>query len=128
MSLSFCGRGGGREGGKLELYNNGYDQYFILVQSIIQEGELVALCCPQYNERPQIGEALSCSGDKVHLKWYDGTWTSKWKVYTYIKNRKKVAWEEEVDIHHIVKRHIKLTPSGKLGVKVKEELKNLYQS
>ena len=86
----------------------------------------MALCCPHYNERPQIGEVLAYSGEEVHLKWYDGTWTSKWKVYTYIKNRKKVAWEEKVDINHIIKRNIKLTPSGKLGLRTKAELKELY--
>ena len=93
-----------------------------------QEGQLVALCCPHYNERPQIGEAMaySAAGDKVHIKWYDGTWSSKWRVYTYIKNRKKVAWEEDIAINQIIKRNIKLTPSGKLGLRTREELKELY--
>ena len=88
---------------------------------------MVALCCPQYNERPQIGEILACSGDKVQIKWYDGSWTSKWTVYTYIINRKKVAWEEEVSIQYIIKRNVKLTPTSRLGKKLKEELKKLYE-
>ena len=44
-----------------------------------------------------------------------------------MNRKKKVAWEE-VDVHHVVKRHIKFTPSGKLGIKIKEQLKDLYQS
>ena len=89
---------------------------------------MVALCCPQYNERPQIGEILACSGDKVQIKWYDGSWTSKWTVYTYIINRKKVyslGGRSLYSVHY--KKKCKTYPKFQVREKLKEELKKLYE-
>ena len=59
-----------------------------------QEGEIVALCCIKYHERPQLGMVLETRDDKVTIKWYDGCWSWKVKVYTYKESRNSeyVAW------------------------------------
>ena len=66
--------------------------------------------------------------DKLHVRWYDGSWTGKWKLYKYyiIIGRKEMTWEEEVDASHFVLRDVKLTSTGRLPLKTKQKLKELY--
>ena len=98
----------------------------LLVQETPQSGELVALCCKQYNERPQIAKVLTVSESKATVRWYDGTWTRKWVVYTYMSGRKKVPWDEDVDIKDIIHTKINLTASGVLTLQCKRELEQCY--
>ena len=97
------------------------------LQIVASAGELVALCCPQYNERPQIGLVLKVASNKLHVRWYDGSWTGKWKIYKYFLGRKEMTWEEEVDITHLVLRDVQLTSAGRLSLKTKRKLKELYK-
>ena len=81
----------------------------------------------KYHERPQIGQVLEVKGSEVTIKWYDGNWRGRWKVYTY-KDRTKsvVAWIETLPVGDIVLRDIKLTKSGSLSKIVKDQLRDLY--
>ena len=66
-------------------------------------------------------------GSKVTIKWYDGTWTGRWKVYTYKdKTNSLVAWIETLPVGEIVLRDIKLTKCGSLSKIVKDQLRGLY--
>ena len=48
-------------------------------------GQMVATHLEEYsNEWPQVGEVTSIDGDSVELRWFTGTYTSKW---TQIKVR-----------------------------------------
>lgn len=76
-----------------------------LIQNPVpKKGELVALCCKAYSERPQIAEILSLSAHRAMVHWYDGSWSRKWTIYTYLdgQQRRKVPWDEEVDIDDII--------------------------
>ena len=92
-----------------------------------QEGEIVALRCVKYNERPQLGQVLEVK-DTVTIKWYDGTWSSKWKVYTYRNGRQMVAWIETLPLSDIIAGNIQLTNSGALPKAIKDKLRHLYNS
>ena len=91
-------------------------------------GETVALLVTKYHERPQIGRVKSVDEErqKVVIEWYDGGWTTKWKLYKYKSGRKFEIWTEEVNSKDIIKRNIKLTPSNRLPSNLVKELKNLY--
>ena len=93
-----------------------------------QPGELVALCCKKYNERPQIAKVLTLSGSKATVRWYDGSWTRKWVVYTYMERQRKVPWDEELDIEDIIYSKVKLTASGVLTACTKRELEQCYNN
>ena len=89
---------------------------------------MVALCCTKYNERPQLGQVLKVEKDKVTIKWFDGTWSSKWKVYNYRDERKTVAWIETLPVTDIISGKIELTKSGLISKATKHKLKELYDS
>ena len=89
---------------------------------------MVTLCCAKYNERPQLGQVLEVKKDKVTIKWFDGTWSSKWKVYNYRDERKTVAWMETLPISDIITDKIELTNTGLLPKATKDKLKELYDS
>ena len=89
---------------------------------------MVALCCTKYNERPQLGQVLKVEKDKATIKWFDGTWSSKWKVYNYRDGRKTVAWIETLPIAVIISGKIELTKSGLISKATKDKLKELYDS
>ena len=63
----------------------------------------------KYNERPQLGQVLEVKENKVSIKWYDGTWSGKWKVYTYMDGRNSVAWVETLPVSDIIIGKIELT-------------------
>ena len=86
---------------------------------------MVVLCCAKYNERPQLGQVLEVKKDKATIKWFDGTWSSKWKVYNYKDGRKTVVWMETLPI---IAGKIELTKTGVLPRATKEKLKELYDS
>ena len=87
----------------------------------------MALCCKKYNERPQIAKILSLSAQRVKIRWYDGSWSKKWTVYTYLEGRRRVPWDEEVDIDDIISTNIKLTASGVLTAQCKRHLEQCYK-
>ena len=86
----------------------------------------MALLCLQYNERPQIGQILQIDRNVATIKWFDGTWNSKWKVYTYKVGKKTVAWEEEVQVK-ILTNDV-FTDGMRLSMSCKHKLQNLYDS
>ena len=57
-------------------------------------GDIVAFRCVKHQKRPQLEMVLEMKDDKATIKWYDGTWTGKWKVYTYknSRNLESMAW------------------------------------
>ena len=87
----------------------------------------MALLCPHYSERPQIGQILKISKEVATIKWFDGTWNSKWKVYTYKAGRKTVAWEEVVNVKEILTTVV-FTDGMRLSVSSKRKLQNLYDT
>ena len=69
----------------------------------------MGILCQKYNERPQIGEVIRVPDNgqqTVKLRWYDGTYSTRWKVYTYRSGRKIVPWDEEIDIKEIITRNL----------------------
>ena len=74
----------------------------------------------KYNERPQLGQVLKVEKDKATIKWFDGTWSSKWKVYNYRDGRKTAAWIETLPVTKIISGKIELTKSGLIA---KDKLK-----
>ena len=93
-----------------------------------QEGEIVALRCVKYNERPQLGQVLEVKKEKATIKWFDGTWSSEWKVYNYKDGRKTLAWVETLPINDIIAGKIELTKSGSLPKVTKDKLRQIYNS
>ena len=82
----------------------------------------------KYNERPQLGQVLEVKENKVSIKWYDGTWSGKWKVYTYMDGRNSVAWVETLPVSDIIIGKIELTKSCSLPKATKDKLRDLYNS
>ena len=66
--------------------------------------------------------------EEVTIKWYDGTWSSKWKVYNYRSGRQTIAWVETLPLSDIIAGDIQLTKSGALPKAVKDKLRILYNS
>jgi hypothetical protein len=73
---------------------------------------------------------LQTKDDEVTIKWYDGSWSGKWKVYTYKESRNSefVAWVETLPIGDIIFGKIELTKSCLLPKAAKEKLRDLYNS
>ena len=90
-------------------------------------GELVALNCKKYNERPQLAEITEVFKTEVAVIWWDGSYTSNWKYYTYYIGRKAMKWEERISLADIILRNIKLTPSKRLSQKTIRQLKLIYK-
>ena len=109
------------------MYTHRY--YFESLQEY-QEGEIVALRCLKYQERPQLGMVLQVADDEVTIKWYDGSWSGRWKVYTYkeSRNSEPIAWVETLPIGDIINGKIELTKSCSLPKATKEKLRDLYNS
>ena len=82
----------------------------------------------KYNERPQLGQVLEVKENKVSVKWYDGTWSGKWKVYTYMDGRNSVAWVETLPVSDIIIGKIELTKSCSLPKATKDKLRDMYNS
>ena len=110
------------------MYTHRY--YFESLQEQYQEGEIVALRCLKYQERPQLGMVLQVADDEVTIKWYDGSWSGRWKVYTYkeSQNSEPIAWVETLPIGDIITGKIELTKSCSLPKATKEKLRDLYNS
>ena len=89
-------------------------------------GDLVALLCAQYNERPQIGKILKVSRKVATIRWFDGTWSGRWKVYTYKVGKKTMTWEEEVKLEEILDNDVNFTAGMKLSMITKRKLQTLY--
>ena len=87
---------------------------------------MVALCCVKYNERPQLGQLLKVEKDQATIKWFDGTWSSKWKVYNYRDGRKTVAWIETLPITDILTGNVELTKTGYITKPTKDKLRAFY--
>ena len=92
----------------------------------IHSAQVVALKCPQYSERPQIGRVLSVDGQNVNLLWFDGAWTTQWKEYKYKVGKKICTWEEQVSLNDIIMTNIKLTKTMRLTSDTKNKLQELY--
>ena len=71
---------------------------------------------------------LKVEEDKATIKWFDGTWSSKWKVYNYREGRKTVAWIEILPTTDIIAGNIELTKSGLLPKATKDKLEKLYNT
>ena len=72
---------------------------------------------------------LQTRDDKVTIKWYDRSWSGKWRVYTYKnRNSESVAWVETLPIGDIIIGKIELTTSCSLPKATKEKLRDLYNS
>ena len=84
----------------------------------------MALLCLRNTTDRQGSENLRRSAT---ITWFDGTWTSKWKVYTYRAGRKTVEWEEEVKLEEILTNEVVFTDSMRLSVQSKRKLLNLYE-
>ena len=66
--------------------------------------------------------------NKVTIKWYDGTWSGMWKVYTCKDSRNSVALVETLPVSDIIVRKIELTKSCSLPKATKDKLRDLYNS
>ena len=73
---------------------------------------------------------LQVADDEVTIKWYDGSWSGRWKVYTYkeSRNSEPIAWVETLPIVDIITGKIELTKSCSLPKTTKEKLRDLYNS
>ena len=72
---------------------------------------------------------LQTRDDEVTIKWYDGSWSGKWKTYTYKnRNSESVTWVETLPIGDIIIGKIELTKSCSLPKATKEKLRDLYNS
>ena len=73
---------------------------------------------------------LEVKDDKVTIKWYDGSWFGKWKVYMYKngRNSESMAWVETLPIGDIIIGKIELTKSCSLPKATKDKLRDLYNS
>ena len=54
----------------------------------VLQDDFVALLCPKYNERPQVAIVKKVHPESITVEWYDGSWTSTWKQYTYKLGRR----------------------------------------
>ena len=78
------------------------NDHYVMIFMQVQVGSMVAFCCPQYNERPQLAKVLDVGQNKLKVQWFDGSWSGKWKVYKYKVGRKVMEWVEDVHQSHLV--------------------------
>ena len=72
---------------------------------------------------------LQTRDDKVTIKWYNGSWSRKWKVYTYKnRNSESVASVEILPPGDIIIGEIELTKSCSLPKATNEKIRDLYNS
>ena len=90
-------------------------------------GDSVALLCPQYNERPQIGKILKMSRKVATIRSYDGTWSGRWRVYTYKVRKRTMRTEEEVKLEEILEI-VNFTKEMKISMSMKRKLQTLYSA
>ena len=91
----------------------------------VLQDEFVALLCPQYNERPQVAKVKKVHPESVTVEWYDGSWTSSWKLYRYKLGRKTMTWEEDVLKKDAIDK-VNFTKSMRLTAQTIRKLKSLY--
>jgi hypothetical protein len=87
----------------------------------------VALNMSEYKEKPQIGNVKSVSENTLEIEWYNGSWTTTWKVHKIRKGRELVVWKEEVPKSSVVLFDFSLTPNNKLREATRKELKRVYE-
>lgn len=92
----------------------------------IEKGMLVAVLSDKYREKPLIGRVDELSGEKLHLTWMYGHWTTNWSICKKREGQRMVEWTEEVDKSTVVLFDFQLTSSGKLRQATVRELKRVY--
>ena len=96
-----------------------------ILHQVLQD-DFVALLCPKYNERPQVAKVKKVLAESITVEWYDGSWTSTWKQYTYKLGRRAMTWEEDVMKNEVIDK-VSFTKSMRLTAKTIRKLKSLYQ-
>ncbi|XP_076855272.1 nipped-B-like protein A [Brachyhypopomus gauderio] len=90
--------------------------------------DIVALHCPQYRNRPQLGRVLERTADGYSVRWMAGSFSSAWSEARRKEGRKLVPWVETVRLTDIIYRKITLTTANKLSHKLAQTLRALYAS
>ena len=73
-------------------------------------------------DRPLVGKAVSVTSDFVHIVWYNGKYTSKWKMWGARQELEK----DKISRDRMLTDGFQLTSSKKLPVKLAKHLRRLY--
>ncbi|KAM9307263.1 nipped-B-like protein B isoform 2-T2 [Pholidichthys leucotaenia] len=92
----------------------------------VEEMDIVALYCPKYKDRPQIGQVVQKTKRGYSIHWMTGTYSGPWTVAKKRDGRKKVPWVENIKESDILHKKICLTNGQKLTNKVAQTLRSLY--
>ena len=87
---------------------------------------LVAVVLDKYPEKPLIGRVDKVSGEKLHLTWMYGHWTTNWSICKKREGQRMVEWTEQVDKSAVVLFDFELTSSEKLRLATVRKLKRVY--
>ena len=59
-------------------------------------GEFVAFVHAAWRSRPLIGQVETVSRNKVHIRWWDGSYSTTWKPSKKRTGRQTVPWMEDI--------------------------------
>ena len=94
----------------------------------LEVGHNVAVHVEDCELEPAIAVVLHMSGDTIHVKWLQGTYTSAWKPWMLREGRKKVYWEDDIPKKSVILYDFSLGKNGHLRKSTTAHLKELYES
>lgn len=92
-------------------------------------GEIVALTCDLYEDRPLIGQILEMStkDNTIKVGWYTGTYNGQWKIWKGKQNGKTSQFTDILDKDAVIFRNIVFTEAKRLPPSVITALKAVYE-
>ena len=92
----------------------------------VSPGMFVAVYTKEKDSRPCIGRVVHKEADNVHLQWYKGTWSGKWKLSSQGRGRNARPLTDTVSLETIILWGFELTSAEKLRAVSKRELQIRY--
>jgi len=90
----------------------------------------VAFVHAAWRSRPLIGQVETVGRTKVHIRWWEGSYSTMWKPSKKRTGRQTVPWMEDIPKVDIVLTFLWKHKEGKqprLPIKVVKELKSAYE-
>ena len=118
-----------------QIYNGPYRRIKLSQRQVIEDaeiseldvGDLVAVHCEHYKELPQIGRVLRVEEHTMEIEWYNGSWSTVWKLAKKRNGKQLVPWTEVIDKADVKLFDFSFTSSGKLRKATIQKLKKEYK-
>lgn len=99
---------------------------FISLQYCPTDGEMVAVICPKYKDRPLIGKVTEVEDRRFTVGWYVGTYSGVWKPWKGRAQGKSINYTDVLQTEDIIFRNIVFTKAMRLPPATVLALKSAY--